>query len=304
MIRLIIIVAVLVLVLSQTAFIILPHEQGIVLEFGRLKQMPREPGLYFKLPFIQVLHRFDKRILPADIPPGRFITNDKKYLIVDILSRWQIDDPLKFYSTVRDEEKAVAALNDIIAAHLRREVARHTFKDFIRTERENIMEKVTAATADAAARFGVKVVDVRLRRLDLPEEVQNSVFARMKAERERIAKRYRAEGEERAREIRAEADKEQKVMLAEAYKEAVALRGEGDARAATVYADAYGRNPEFFSFMRHLEVYEKSFDKGTTLILSPDSDFMRFIGSPRLQDNQAPSADKTRQPPGETGSRK
>lgn len=280
MAKLIIPVLVVVVLLSQSIFIIGEWEQGLVLQFGKPVRTIQEPGPYFKYPFIQDLNRFEKRILAADARPAEYITLDKKRLIVDTVSRWKIAEPLVFYQTVRNYQGAIARLNDTIMARLREEIANHYFKDFIREARENIMGKVTQTTAEHAKGFGIDVVDVRIKRVDLPEEVQNSVFARMKAERERIAKKYRAEGEEKGREIRAQADKEKEIILAEAYHKAQALRGEGDAEATAIYAAAYARNPDFYSFMRHLEVYGKIVGKETTLILRRDSPLLRFLDNP------------------------
>jgi len=242
--------------LSQAAFTIGEWEQGVVLQLGKPVRTLLEPGLYFKYPLIQELLLFDKRILVAEARPAEYITLDKKRLVVDAVSRWKIREPLEFYRTVRNSQGAIARLNDTISTRLRQEIGNHNFKEFIREDRERIMGRVTEGTAEAAKQFGIDVIDVRIKRIDLPEEVQNSVFARMKAERERIAKRYRAEGEEQARQIRADADKEKEIILAEAYKKAETLRGEGDAEAATVYAQAYGKNEEFYSFTRHLDIYK------------------------------------------------
>lgn len=271
---------VVVVLLSQSIFIIGEWEQGLVLQFGKPVRTISKPGPYFKYPFIQDLTRFEKRILAADARPAEYITLDKKRLIVDTVSRWKIGHPLVFYQTVRNYQGAIARLNDTIMARLREEIANHYFKDFIREARENIMEKVTQTTAEHAKGFGIEVVDVRIKRVDLPEEVQNSVFARMKAERERIAKKYRAEGEEKGREIRAQADKEKEIISAEAYRKAQALRGEGDAEATEIYALAYAKNPEFYSFMRHMEVYKKVVGSETTLLLRRDSPLLRFLDNP------------------------
>lgn len=271
---------VVVLVLSQAAFVINPREQALVLQIGDPKRVIRDPGLYFKVPLIQQLLVFEKRILPADARPAEYITLDKKRLTVDSVSRWRISDPLLFYRTVRDYRGATARLFDIISGRLRQEIANHFFQDFIREKREEIMAEVTRGTAEGAKKFGIEVVDVRIKRVDLPEEVQASVFARMRAERERIAKRYRAEGDEKAREIRANADKEAQIIVAQAYKEAQTLRGEGDAEATSIYAEAFSQDSEFYSFSKHLEVYEKILDPGTTILLRPDSDLLRFLESP------------------------
>lgn len=271
---------VVVLVLSQSTFVINEMEQALVLQIGDPKRAIRDPGLYFKIPLVQQLLVFEKRILPADARPAEYITLDKKRLTVDSVSRWKIADPLLFYRTVRDYRGATARLFDIISGRLRQEIANHLFQDFIREERESIMAEVTRGTREGAKKFGIEVVDVRIKRVDLPEEVQASVFARMRAERERMAKRYRAEGDEKAREIRANADKEAKIIQAQAYKTAQTLRGEGDAEATSIYAEAFSKDSDFYSFSRHLELYEKVFDPGTTILLRPDSDLLRFLESP------------------------
>lgn len=269
-----------IFVASQSFFVIQEWEQGLVLQFGKPVRIVQQPGLYVKYPLIQDLLVFEKRIMPAEARPAEYVTVDKKRLTVDTVSRWKITDPLTFYQTVRNEPGAVARLNDIIFARLRQEVANHTFKGFIREEREKIMAQVTLETAEAAQPFGVSVIDVRIKRVDLPEEVQASVFARMKAERERIAKRYRAEGEEQAREIRANAEKEREIILAEAYRKAAVLRGEGDAEATGIYAAAYGKDKEFYSFIRHMDVYKHILGAEATVLMKPDAALLRYIYSP------------------------
>ena len=280
MIKIIVGVIVLVFLLLQSAFIIGEWEQGIVLYLGAPVRTIREPGLYFKYPFVQDLIAFDKRILAAEARPAEYITLDKKRLTVDTVSRWKIEDPLLFYQTVKNPVGAIARLNNIIMTRLREEVAKRNFQSFIREDREKIIEQVTKGTVVEVHRFGIRVIDVRIKRVDLPEEVQASVFARMKAEREREAKRYRAEGEEQALEIRANANKETKIISAEAYKQSEKLRGEGDAEATTIYAKAYGKDPDFYSFVRHLDVYQKSFGSDTTMLLRPDSSLLRYLESP------------------------
>jgi len=288
MVKIIVVALVVLLLLSQAAFTIGEWEQGVVLQLGKPVRTLLEPGLYFKYPLIQELLLFDKRILVAEARPAEYITLDKKRLVVDAVSRWKIREPLEFYRTVRNSQGAIARLNDTISTRLRQEIGNHNFKEFIREDRERIMGRVTEGTAEAAKQFGIDVIDVRIKRIDLPEEVQNSVFARMKAERERIAKRYRAEGEEQARQIRADADKEKEIILAEAYKKAETLRGEGDAEAATVYAQAYGKNEEFYSFTRHLDIYKKVFGADTTLLLRPDSSLLRYLDTPHAPPRQPP----------------
>lgn len=266
--------------LWQTAFTIGEWQQGIILQFGQWQRTLQEPGLHFKIPFIQNLVRFDKRVLTNDAAEARYLTLDKKRVAVDHVSRWRIQEPLEFYRSVRNPTQARTRLDAVISARMRQEIAKHNFLDLIREERENIMEVVTKDTIETAKAFGIEVLDVRIKRLDLPEEVQASVFARMRAERERIAKRYRAEGEERARGIRAGADREREVILATAYETSEKLKGEGDAEATATYANAFGKDPEFYAFTRRLQAYEKILSNGTTLVLRPDSELLYYLQSP------------------------
>ena len=273
-------IVVALLVLSQTVFVVGEWQQAVITQFGKPVRTIREPGLYVKVPVVQTLSRFERRILATDVQAAEYLTLDKKRLAVDHVSRWRISDPLEFYRTVRDTRGAMARLDDIIFARLRQEIAKHNFADFIREKREGIMQVVTAGTREMAASFGIEVVDVRIKRADLPTEVQASVYARMRAERERIAKRYRAEGEERARKIRASADKEREILVAQAYEESQRMIGEGDAQAIATYARAFGQDPELYGFLRRLESYEKIFAGGTTVVLSPDSDLLRYLQGP------------------------
>ena len=271
---------VLVFVAAQASFTIGEWEQGMVVQFGNPKRIIQEPGLYFKLPGVQNLVRFEKRILTTDAREAEYITLDKKRVLVDHVSRWRIEDPLQFYRSVRDRIRAMARLDDIISARLRQEIATHNFLDLIRENREAIMAIVTKETRETAKDFGIMVTDVRIKRLDLPAEVQASVFARMRAERERIAKRYRAEGEEQAQELRAGADREREVILATAYETGEKLKGEGDAEATSIYANAFGKDAEFYAFTRRLQAYEKILSKDTTLVLNADSELLSYLQSP------------------------
>lgn len=270
----------LIFVASQAAFTIGQWEQGMVVQFGNPKRIIQEPGLYFKLPMAQNVVRFEKRALTTDARESEYITLDKKRVLVDHVSRWRIADPLEFYRSVRDRIRAMARLDDIISARLRQEIATHNFLDLIRAKREDIMAIVTKDTRETSKTFGIEVLDVRIKRLDLPEEVQASVFARMRAERERIAKRYRAEGEEQAQQIRAGADREREVILATAYETSEKLKGEGDAEATNVYAQAFGKDAEFYAFTRRLQAYEKILGTDTTLVLNPDSELLNYLQSP------------------------
>ncbi len=269
-----------VVVAAQTVFTIGEWERGMVVQFGNPKRIIQEPGLYFKLPGIQNLVRFEKRVLTTDARAAEYITLDKKRVLVDHVSRWRIQDPLQYYRSVRDQIRAVARLDDIIAARLRQEIATHNFLDLIREKREEIMATVTKATRETAKTFGIEVNDVRIKRLDLPDEVQASVFARMRAERERIAKRYRAEGEEQAQQLRAVADREREVILATAYETSEKLKGGGDAEATGIYANAFGKDAEFYAFTRRLQAYEKILSSDTTLVLNSDSELLEYLQSP------------------------
>jgi membrane protease subunit HflC len=279
--RTILIAAVVVIILlSQSAYIVPEGRQALILQFGKVVRTVQDPGINFKMPIIQQRLSFEKRILVADAAPAVYLTLDKKWLTVDSVSRWRISDVAAYREKFKSEVSARRRLNDLISGSLRQAIANHNFKEIIRAEREKIMETVTVETSEQAKPFGIDVVDVRIKRVDLPEEVQTSVFERMKKERERIAKRYRAEGAEQARQIRAKADKTKEIMLAEAYKKSQTLRGDGDAKAAAIYAEAFGRDTEFYSFLRHLELYKNSFGSDSVLILNRDSDLLRFIDSP------------------------
>lgn len=269
--------------IAGATFTIDEKEQAIITQFGKYIRTIKEPGLHFKIPLIQTLHRFESRVLPHDPGAVEYITLDKKRIVVDLISRWKIEDPLEFYRSVRTEAGALARLEDIIVARLRQEIAKHNFISFIREERERIVEEVAKDANELAKRFGIKVIDVRIKRADLPKEVQASVYARMQAERHRIAKRYRAEGEQRSREIRAETDKEKEIILAKAYEQQMKLFGEGDARAIEIYAAAYEQDPEFYSFLRRLNMYEKLAEGKTTLLLEGDAELLNYFRSPRLK---------------------
>lgn len=269
---------IIVIVVLQSVYVVTESQQVIVLQFGEHVRTVKEPGLYARIPFVQDVLYFDRRVLMADSTAAEYLTLDKKRLLVDHISRWRIADPLLFYQTVGTEAGALARLEQIIGSKLRQEIARHEFLSVIREQREQVMDTVTQESKELAAAFGIDVLDVRIKRLDLPPEVQESVFSRMEAERRRISLRYKAEGEEAARQIRADADKQREVILAAAIEEAQRIRGEGDATAARIYAEAFGQDPEFYSFLRRMEAYEHMVTSGTTLVLDADSDLLRYLG--------------------------
>jgi membrane protease subunit HflC len=267
------------ILMRQFLFTVTETEQVIITQFGEYKRTIQQPGLAWKTPFLQTVNRFDRRILTSDAPKAEYLTQDKKRLVADPVTRWRISDPLLFYKTVRDESGARARLDDLVLSELRGEVASHNFDLVIGSKREAIMDNVAKSGRAKAKEFGIEVVDVRIKRADLPQEVQQSVFQRMQAEREREAKRYRSEGEEESAKLKAETDKQRTILLATAKQDADKLRGEGDGTATRVYAEAYGKDAEFYSFVRSLQAYELFLGKRSTLVLPADSDLFRFLSS-------------------------
>ncbi len=277
-----------VVVVSQSMFIVNEFEQAIITQFGEWKRSVEKPGLHFKTPFLQQVNRFDNRILVTDAPQAEYLTQDKKRLVADPVTRWRITDPLQFFKRVRDYAGARARVDDIVFAELRREVASYEFAAVIGQRREEIMAAVALKAREQAKTFGIEIVDVRIKRADLPKEVQASVFARMQAERERIAKQYRAEGEEEAFKLRAETDKQKTILLAEVDKRSNILRGEGDAAATTIYASAYSKDPEFYAFLRSLQAYETFVGQKSTLLLSTNSELFRYLAGPKAAQPAGP----------------
>jgi membrane protease subunit HflC len=255
-------------------------EVAIVTQFGAYKRSSTTPGLKWKIPLIQEVHRMDSRVMGFDDTPKEYLSLDKKRLMADPITRWKIVDPLRFYTVVHDEVGLKARLSVIVNSELRREIANHEFEAIIGSGREGLMTSVATQVRSQAEAFGVNVVDVRIKRADLPPQVQESVFARMRAERDRVAKKHRSEGEEEAAKIRADTDKEKTIILAKAYEEAQRTRGHGDASSVKIYGEAYGKDPEFYAFQRRLESYEQSFDVKSTVILSTGSGFFRYLGGP------------------------
>ncbi len=265
---------------NSSAFVIDETELAIVTQFGQHKRSISSPGLNFKLPW-QDVTRMERRVMSSDSPAGQMLTKDKKYLVADPVTRWKISDPLLFFKTVKDEARAQQRIDDIVLSELRRILASENFGDIIGNEREPLMQEVGEAVRTRVTEFGVDIVDVRIKRADLPPEVQKSVFERMKAERERVAKRYRSEGSEEAQKIRADTDKKKRIMLAEAYETEQKLKGEGDAESAKIYAEAFNKDPEFYAFVRSLQAYEKTLNKSDTLVLSTKSELFRYLKAPK-----------------------
>ena len=253
-------------------------EQIVILQFGKPVRTIKDPGLNWKLPVpFQTSNSFEKRLLEYDVPPEEILSKDKKSLIIDNYVRWRIIDPLLFLQTVRAVPTAKTRLDDIVYSELRQELGTHDMVEIITETRELIMEKVTKASNEETSKYGIEVIDVRIRRVDLPRENEASIYARMEAERKRQANKFRSEGEEEAQKIRAATDRDKTVILAEAYKKSQLIRGEGEAKALDIYAASYSKDSDFYEFTRTLETYEKVIDKKTTLVLPGDSKLFKGL---------------------------
>ncbi|MBK93786.1 MAG: protease modulator HflC [Rickettsiales bacterium] len=254
------------------------RQQGLVLQFGEPKRVIKDSGLNFKIPFIQNVIRYDKRILEYNLPVEEVIAVDKKRMLIDSFARFKIIDPLEFYKTVASELNVRNRLNANVISSLRRVVGTVTLDELLSSERSNIMDRIKIEVNDAAQRFGIEVVDVRIRRADLPEANSQAIFERMISERVREAKEFRAKGAEAAQIIRAEAEKDRTVLLAEATRKSEILRGEGESKSISIYANAFEKDSEFYSFYRSMQAYSNVLgEEGTTMILSPDSQFLEFF---------------------------
>ena len=274
-----VILVILGVVASSSLFIVEQTQQAIVLFFGKPQKTIQDPGLYFKIPFGEEVVYYDKRVLDLDPPKERMILADQKRLDVDSYARYRIVDPLLFYQTTRRVTEVSGKMSPIINSSLRRVLGNETLLEILSGKRAEIMVDIQKAVNDAVMRFGMEIVEVRVRRADYPEETRSSIEKRMKSEREREGKEFRARGFEMAEGIRADAGKQKIVLLAQAQKKAETLRGEGDGLAIKIYADAFGQDPEFFAFYRSMQAYKKSMDsQDTTMVLSPNSDFFRFFG--------------------------
>ena len=278
-----IIVAVLALISSSAVFIVDEREQAILFQLGEVVDVKTSPGLYFKIPVAQNVRYFDSRILTLDTEePERFITSEKKNVLVDFFVKWRIIDVKQYYISVRgDENLARTRLAQTVNSSMRDEFGNRTVHEVVSGERDRIMEIMRQKANVDAKKIGVEVVDVRLKRVDLPQEVSDSVYRRMEAERKRVANELRSTGAAEAEKIRADADRQREVILAEAYREAQKIMGEGDGQAAAIYAGTFEKSPEFYTFYRSLEAYKKSFkDRGDMLVLEPSSEFFKFLNNP------------------------
>jgi membrane protease subunit HflC len=271
--------AVVVLVAGSSAFTVKEWERAILFQFGEVVRTEYTPGLHFKIPVINNVRKFDGRVMTLDAEPERYLTAEKKNLIVDAFVKWRIEDIKQYYTSMGgDAERTNLRLSQIIKDGLRAEFGKRTIQEVVSGERKEVMEVLAVNTAAQAKNFGIRIVDVRIKRIDLPEDISTSVYRRMEAERARVAKDLRSRGAEAAERIRADADRQRTVIVAEAYRESEQLRGEGDAKASDIYATAFKRDPEFFSFYRSINAYRDSFrDKGDILLLAPDNDFFKYF---------------------------
>ena len=274
-----------VIIISQSIFVVSEIERAVKLRFGEIVQFDLEPGLHFKWPIVNSVRYFDSRILTLDAQPQRYLTSEKKALMVDSFIKWRIKDVAKYFTTTGgDEERAKRLLSQRVDTGLRNEFGTRTVKEVVSGERDQLMNSLTSMLDKIAQEeLGVEVIDLRVKRIDLPLEVSESVYNRMRTERERLARELRAQGNEVAEKIRATADKDKTIILADAYREAEETRGNGDAKATATYAEAYSKDPEFYDFTRSLKAYQATFQsKGDILLIDPDSDFFKYLDNSKI----------------------
>ena len=274
-----------VIIISQSIFVVSEIERAVKLRFGEIVQFDLEPGLHFKWPIVNSVRYFDSRILTLDAQPQRYLTSEKKALMVDSFIKWRIKDVAKYFTTTGgDEERAKRLLSQRVDTGLRNELGTRTVKEVVSGERDQLMNSLTSMLDGIAQQeLGVEVIDLRVKRIDLPLEVSESVYNRMRTERERLARELRAQGNEVAEKIRATADKDKTIILADAYREAEETRGNGDAKATATYAEAYSKDPEFYDFTRSLKAYQATFQsKGDILLIDPDSDFFKYLDNSKI----------------------
>ena len=271
-----------VIIISQSIYVVSEIERAVKLRFGEIVEFDVQPGLHFKWPIVNSIRYFDGRILTLDAVPQRYLTSEKKALMVDSFIKWRIKDVAKYFTTTGgDEERAKRLLSQRVDTGLRNEFGIRTVKEVVSGERDQLMNSLaTSLDKIAQQELGVEVIDLRVKKIDLPFEVSDSVYNRMRTERERLARELRAQGNEVAEKIRATADKDKTIILADAYREAEETRGLGDAKATATYAEAYTKDPEFYDFTRSLKAYQATFQsKGDILIIDPDSDFFKYLNN-------------------------
>ncbi|MCZ4303828.1 protease modulator HflC [Zoogloeaceae bacterium G21618-S1] len=269
-------------IVSMSMFTVDKRQFAIVRQFGEIKRVIKEPGLNFKVPLVQNVTFFEKRILTMDTPePERFITSEKKNVLVDLFVKWRISDPQLYLESVGgDERRAITRLEQTVNSGLREEFGKRTVHEVVSGQRDDIMEQMRAKADQDSRKIGVQILDVRLKRVDLPTEVSESVYRRMEAERKRVANELRSEGAAAAEKIRADADRQREIIVANAYRDSQRVKGDGDAKATAIYAESFGADPEFYAFYRSLQAYRQSFaDKGDVLVVEPSSDFFKYLKS-------------------------
>ena len=274
-----------VIIISQSIYVVSEIERAVKLRFGEIVEFDVQPGLHFKWPIVNSIKYFDGRILTLDAVPQRYLTSEKKALMVDSFIKWRIKDVAKYFTTTGgDEERAKRLLSQRVDTGLRNEFGVRTVKEVVSGERDQLMNSLaTSLDKIAQQELGVEVLDLRVKKIDLPFEVSDSVYNRMRTERERLARELRAQGNEVAEKIRATADKDKTIILADAYREAEETRGSGDAKATATYAEAYTKDPEFYDFTRSLKAYQSTFQsKGDILIIDPDSDFFKYLDNSKI----------------------
>jgi modulator of FtsH protease HflC len=288
------------ILVSSSTFIVDQTEQALVLQLGEVRRVAREPGLWFKRPFVENVVYYDNRVLDFEPPHEEVIVSDQKRLVTDTYTRYKIINPLLFYQTVGTEAGVRARLSALVTGSLRRVLGSVTLNDILSAKRAAIMVQIRDEVAAQAKAFGIDVVDVRLRRADLPEENSQAIYARMQSEREQQARQYRGEGAQAAQEVRANAERERTVILAEAQRDAQRVRGNGDAQAVKIYADSFGQDKEFFAFYRTLQAYREALNgRDTAFVLTPEGNFFRFFGGSPATGSA--SARPTGPPPAATG---
>ena len=277
--RILIVIGALFIVTSMSIFTVGQAEKAIKFKFGQIQKSDYDPGIHLQVPFVNTVKKFDGRIQTMDSEPERFLTLEKKNVLVDSFVKWRIGDVNKYYTVVSGSSvQANSRLDQITKDAFRGEFGKRNIKQLVSSDREAIRDILIKNLKPAAANLGLEVIDVRVKRIDLPEEVSSSVFRRMEAERERVAKEFRSQGSEAAEKIRADADRQRVVTLANAYRDAEKLRGEGDAKSAEVYASAFGADTEFFTFVRSMNAYKKTFSgHGSMMVIDPDSDFFKYF---------------------------
>ncbi|MBU4524436.1 MAG: protease modulator HflC [Desulfomicrobium sp.] len=267
-----------VFLLLQCVFVVDQTERAILLQLGKpVGNSDYGPGLHFKLPFVQNVIFFDSRVLEYDAPAAEILTQDKKNMVVDNFSRWKIVNPLMFYRTVRNVQGGLSRIDDIVYSQMREALGRYTLTEIVAVERSTIMDEVTTKSNVLLGEYGIYIIDVRIKRTDLPQENQMAIYGRMQAERERQAKQYRSEGREEATKITTMADRQRTVLLADALRAAESARGEGEAAATAIYAVALSQDPDFYEFVRTMDAYKKTMKDQTQFVLTPQSEFFKYL---------------------------